>query len=102
MCRVAEINFFHLHSACLYPVDILLEDSACDVLEINLDHEGAGPPLAALVPVFRRIQQACFPLLLWGRVTEQGWRLLREELDPRGLSIQAIIEQPHDMEVFRR
>jgi len=28
----ADVNFIHLHSACLYPVDILLEEDSFDVL----------------------------------------------------------------------
>ncbi len=58
MCLAAEMNFIHLHSRCLWPVDILLADGRYDVLEINIDHEGAGPPVRELVPVFQRIQSA--------------------------------------------
>jgi hypothetical protein len=100
MCQAAEVNFIHLHSACLWPVDILLEDGCYDVLEINIDHEGAAPPLPDLMPVFQRIQQAGRPLLLWGRIRPEDWRVLRDGLDPVGLSIQPILEQPSDAEAF--
>jgi len=100
MCKAAEVNFIHLHSSCLYPVDILLEDESYDVIEINIDHEGAGPTLKTLLPTFRRIQEAGRPLLLWGAIGEADWRLLRNELDPRGLSVQPIVEHRGDIDRF--
>lgn len=90
-CEAAEINFIHLHSSCLWPVDLLLEDHAYAVLEINIDHEGAGPSLPKLMPTFKKIQAARRPLLLWGDISPADWRLLRDELNPAGLSIQPIL-----------
>ena len=98
-CRAAEINFFHLHSACLYPVDILLNESCYDVLEINVDHEGVAPSLISLLPVLQKIQKTGRPLLLWGRFSQNDISLFRGELSPTGLSIQPIvdnIEQAHE------
>jgi hypothetical protein len=86
----AEVNFIHLHSSCLYPVDILLEDRTFDVLEINIDH-GASANLARLIPTFRKIQEAGFPLLLWGECLPGEWESLRRELSPVGLSLQPIL-----------
>jgi hypothetical protein len=91
MCRSAEVNFIHLHSACLWPVDILLADGPYDVLEINIDHEGAGPPLRDLISTFQRIQSAGKPLLLWGEIQPDDWRMLGESLSPVGLAIQPIV-----------
>jgi hypothetical protein len=87
-CRAAEVNFIHLHSACLYPVDILLEDDCFDVLEVNVDHAGVGPPLAELIETFKRIQAAKHPLLLWGELAGNDMELIRSELSPAGLSLQ--------------
>ena len=92
-CRAAEVNFLHLHSACLYPVDVLLEDTSFEVLQINIDHKGAGPPIEELIDVFRRIQAAARPLLLWGEFTGEDWKLIRRELSPVGLSLQPICRQ---------
>jgi L-ascorbate 6-phosphate lactonase len=87
LCRAAQVNFVHLHSACLYPVDILLENRCYDVLEINLDHPGgATPSVPDLLPVLKRIQSARVPLLLWGETSPEEWRRLRETLSPIGLS----------------
>ena len=54
--KAAEVNFIHLHSACLDPVEILLQDGCYHVLAVNLDHKGAGPALAELAPALRAIQ----------------------------------------------
>lgn len=105
-CRAADVNFIHLHSSCLYPVDILLENRCYDVLEINIDHPGgASPDLGDLLPVLRRIQAARMPLLLWGELTAGEWKSLRGGLSSVGLSLQPIVRQakeiPQLLEVLR-
>ena len=87
-CETAEVNFIHLHSACLYPLEMLLEDDSFDVIQINIDHGGVAPPLAALIPALRRVQAARRPLLLWGEFTPDDWPLIGHELSPAGLSLQ--------------
>jgi hypothetical protein len=97
-CRAADVNFIHLHSSCLYPVDILLEHRCYDVLEINIDHPGgSSPALPELLPTLKRIQAARMPLLLWGELTPAEWRSLRQELSPVGLSLQPIVRRDDDM-----
>jgi hypothetical protein len=93
MCGAAEVNFIHLHSGCLYPVDIILEDDTFDVIEINIDHQGMGPPVGELLGTFRKVQAAGRPLLLWGELAPDDWALLRRELSPVGLSLQPIVAQ---------
>ncbi len=90
MSTVAEVNFIHLHSACLYPVDILLDKNVYDVLEINIDHAGAGPALKDMMPVLHKIQKARKPLLLWGEFSPEDWKMILHELSPEGLSLQPI------------
>lgn len=97
-CRAADVNFIHLHSSCLYPVDILLADRCYGVLEINMDHPGgSSPTLPELLPTLQRIQAARVPLLLWGELPAADARLLRGELAPAGLSLQPIIQRPEQM-----
>jgi hypothetical protein len=90
-CEAAEVNFIHLHSACLYPLEMLLENHSFAVIQINIDHGGVAPPLAALIPAFRRVQAARRPLLLWGEFTPDDWQLIGRELSPAGLSLQPIV-----------
>ncbi len=105
-CRAADVNFIHLHSSCLYPVDILLENRCYDVLEINIDHPGgSSPSLPELLPTLKQIQAARMPLLLWGELSPGEWHMLRRELSPVGLSLQPIVRQadeiPQLLEVLR-
>jgi hypothetical protein len=87
-----EVNFIHLHSACLYPVDILLDDDSFDVIQINVDHRGMGPPVCELIGSFKKIQAAGRPLVLWGEFSEEEWELVQRELSPVGLSLQRIVQ----------
>ena len=94
-CQAAKVNFIHLHSACLYPVDILLEDHAFDVLEINIDHRGAGPGRAATHRDFSEnpaVRDGS--LLLWGQCSPDEWDLLCRQLSPTGLSLQPMVNSP--------
>ncbi len=97
LTAAADINFIHLHSACLYPADIFLADRTYDVIEINLDHKGAAPALPDLLPVLKNIQSQNVPLLLWGKLTLPEWSVLKKELSPTGLSLQPIIEAPQEI-----
>lgn len=97
-CRAAAVNFIHLHSSCLYPVDILLENRCYDVLEINIDHPGGSSPgLPELLPTLKRIQTARVPLLLWGELSPGEWHKLCKELSPAGLSLQPIVRRAEDI-----
>ena len=91
------MNFIHLHSACLYPVDILLQDDTFDVLQINVDHRGMGPPVCKLIDTFKKIQAAGRPLLLWGEFSPEEWELVDNQLRPVGLGLQPIVRQPEMM-----
>jgi hypothetical protein len=93
----AEVNFIHLHSACLYPVDILLEDDSFDVIQINVDHRGMGPPVCELIDTFKKIQAAGRPLLLWGEFSPEEWEMVQRELSPVGLSLQPIVQETETM-----
>jgi len=92
-CETVDVNFIHLHSACLYPLDMLLESKSFDVIQINIDHGGVAPPLAKLLPALRRVQAARRPLLLWGEFAPDDWQLIRRELSPAGLSVQPIVDK---------
>ena len=91
--EAADVNFIHLHSACLYPVDIMLDDDSFDVLQINIDHRGMGPPVSKLIGTFKKIQAAGRPLLLWGEFSAEEWKLIQCQLSPLGLSLQPIVQQ---------
>jgi len=90
MCQAADVNFIHLHSGCLYPVDVFLERPCYDVLEVNVDHGGSAPRVENLLGTFRKVQKAGRPLLLWGYFSPVDWELVLKELSPAGLSLQPL------------
>ena len=80
----------HLHSSCLYPVDLLRRDSDYAVLQVNYDHAGAGPRLPEILPTLQKII-AQRPLILWGEFTLGEMTQLANTLGARGLSFQPIV-----------
>jgi hypothetical protein len=48
------------------------------------------PAVAELIPALRRVQQAGYPLVLWGELPASDLALLGRELEPAGLSLQPI------------
>jgi hypothetical protein len=102
VAQTADVNFFHLHSGCLYPVDILLEDDAYDVIQINIDAPGARPPLTDLLLAFRRVQRSGRPLILWGLLEPEEWAFLRSELSPAGLSLQPMVQRAAQLPALTR
>ncbi|CAG0947641.1 hypothetical protein ANRL1_04374 [Anaerolineae bacterium] len=85
----ADLAYIHLHSSCLYPVDILLRDSNYSVLQVNYDHDGSGPRLPAILPTLKKILEQR-PLILWGEFTLDEMKQLAT-LGSRGLSLQPIV-----------
>jgi len=102
MGQAADVNFIHLHSACLYPAETFLNDDTYDVIEINIDHKGTGPVLSDILPVFRRIQESGRPLLLWGDLEPEEWAHLRRTLSPVGLSLQPVVQNPSKLTPLSR
>jgi hypothetical protein len=86
----ADVAFMHLHSSCVYPVDILLADPSYQVIQINYDHAGTGPRLDALMPTLQKVI-AQKPLLLWGEFDIAEITSLIDSLGSRGLSLQPIV-----------
>lgn len=88
ICESVDTAFIHLHSCSLHTVDALLETVRPHAIQVTLEAAPSGPPLAALVPVFRRIL-AVKPLLIEGHLTDDELAWLLDELPPGGLAITA-------------
>jgi len=102
MARAADVNFFHLHSGCLYPVDLLLEGDTYDVIQVNIDAAGTRQPLTDLLPTFRRVQESGRPLILWGLLGPEEWAFLREKLSSAGLSLQPMVQRAAQLPALTR
>ena len=81
-CEAAEVNFIHLHSACLYPLDVLLEDTSLRRAADQHRPWGRGAAACGLDSHVAARQAARRPLLLWGEFTPDDWQLIRCELNP--------------------
>jgi hypothetical protein len=90
-----ETAMFHVHSAGLQIIDDVLEWLEGRALNVSLDP--SGPPLEAILPILRRVQERRIPLHLETYDRVQA-RLLVEGLSPSGL---AIVYQPIDPKAER-
>jgi hypothetical protein len=92
-------NFIHLHSTSMFLLEAFLEIEEIQCYEVN--HDALGPPVKAMVPYFRRIQDARKPLLIRGSFHPGEMRLLMDSLDPRGLFLNVMVEDEREMEGLR-
>jgi hypothetical protein len=91
--------FIHLHSTSMFLLDAFLEIGEIQCLEVNND--AAGPPVAAMVPYFQRIQRARKPLLIRGSFLPDEMRLLMDSLDPSGLFLNIMVGSIEEVEQLR-
>jgi len=96
----ADVAFMHLHSGCLYPARILLDDPSYAVIQVNYDHAGTSPRLEAILPLLREVI-ARKPLLLWGEFTADEMACLLDALGGRGLSLQPVAATESDAMALR-
>ena len=88
ICETVDYSFIHLHSCSLHTVDALLQVERPHAIQVTLEAQPSGPPLAEMVPTFRKIL-ASKPLLLSGKLSDREVDWLREQLPPGGLAISA-------------
>ncbi len=96
----ADIAYIHLHSACLYPVDILLRAGNYAVLQVNYDHAGTSPRLPDILPTLKRIAEQR-PLILWGEFTLDEMTLVARTLGSRGVSFQPVVANEDAAHAYR-
>lgn len=92
-------NFIHLHSTSMFLLDAFLEIEEIQCYEVNND--ALGPPVAAMVPHFRKIQRAGKPLLIRGSFTTEEMRLLMDSLEPRGLFLNIMVQEMREIDALR-
>ncbi|MGI6368789.1 MAG: hypothetical protein ACOX2L_10640 [Anaerolineae bacterium] len=84
--------FMHLHSTSMFLLDEFLAIDALRCFEVNYELVSGGPPVAGMLPYWRRIQQAGRSLLIRGSFTPEEAQELVEGLDPRGLYLYIMVE----------
>ncbi len=100
LARHFASSFIHLHSTSMFLLDAFLEIEEIHCFEINND--ALGPPVAALVPYFQRVQRANRPLLIRGSLTVDELKLLVDRLESRGLFLNIMVKSPDEIAALRR
>ncbi len=83
-------SVIHLHSSSLFLVDNLLEIDTLRCIQINKDVGGSS--VEEMLPYFKKVQAKGRPLLVRGKLDYKDLALLRENLSPRGLYLQIVVE----------
>ena len=86
ICEAVDYSIIHLHSCSLHVVDDLLAVERPHAIQVTIESEDSGPPVAAILPIFRQIL-GVKPLILEGALSEAEVHLLQTELPLDGLSI---------------
>jgi hypothetical protein len=94
-----DCAFMHLHSTSMFLLDAFLEIEELRCLEINNDV--SGPPLAQMVPHFRRVQQAGRSLLIRGSFEPDEIKLLVDKLAAEGLMLLVMVKDYDEIERLR-
>jgi hypothetical protein len=68
---------------------------------VNYELQSGGPPIAGMIPHFRKIQAADRPLLVRGSFTPDELRVIMERLDPRGLYLYIMVGSLAEAEKLR-
>ena len=88
ICESVDYSFVHLHSCSSHTVGPLLDIELPHAIQVTLEAEPSGPPLEALVPIFRKIL-AVKPLLIEGHLSNDEVSWLLDVLPAGGLAITA-------------
>jgi hypothetical protein len=101
--RIAEsfpYGFMHRHSVSQHNIPDLLGLPAGWAIEVTLDP--TGPSIEELLPLFRRLQGARRPLILFGVRDAGELRALTESLSPSGLCLILQTDTPAQAEAILR
>jgi len=93
--------FIHLHTNSMFLYDGFLEVEEIRCFQVNYELHSGGPPIAGMIPAFRKIQAAGRPLLVRGSFTPEELRLLVDSLDPRGLYLYIMVGSLAEVETLR-
>lgn len=88
ICESVDYSMIHLHSCSLHTVDPLLGVERPHAIQVTLESEPSGPPLEAMLPIFRKIL-GVKPLLVDGPLSKEEVQHLQDQLPTDGLSIRA-------------
>jgi hypothetical protein len=100
IAKAFACSFMHLHSTSMFVLDHILEIDALKCLQINNDV--AGPPLSEMIGYFRKTQQSGRSLLIRGAFTPEEMKFLIDNLDPRGLYLNIMIQEEAEIDPLKK
>lgn len=89
-----DSSLIHLHPAGFLPVDDIVELQATAV---ELHRDLGGKTVEELIPTYRRVQNRK-PLVIWGDLTIDELRLLRNSVDLNRLAIKPVVQSYQEAE----
>ncbi len=93
--------FIHLHTNSMFLYDLFLEVEEIRCFQVNYELHSGGPPVAGMIPAFRKIQAAGRPLLVRGSFTSEELHLLVDSVDPRGLYLYIMVGSVAEADALR-
>ncbi len=93
--------FIHLHTNSMFLYDLFLEVEEIRCFQVNYELQSGGPPIAGMIPDFRKIQAADRCLLVRGSFTPDELRVIMDSLDPRGLYLYIMVGSLAEVETLR-
>ncbi|MBN2357478.1 hypothetical protein JXO59_15300 [candidate division KSB1 bacterium] len=100
-CAIAAAagwTLFHIHAAGLHHLDALLLNDGINIFQVSKDE---GVELSAILPQLLKIQRAQKCLLLKGRLNRDDLHLIKSNLHPAGLGLQAVVLDENEAEEMR-
>jgi hypothetical protein len=85
-CEAADYAVIHLHSGSLHVLEPILAGPSPQAVQVSIDPPPSSPPLAELLPAFRRIL-AAKPLIVDGPMEERDLEMLLANLPHGGLCV---------------
>jgi hypothetical protein len=85
----------------MFLYDLFLEIEELRCFQVNYELHSGGPPIAGMIPAFRKIQAAGRSLLVRGSFTPEELHQLVDSLDPCGLYLYIMVGSRAEVERLR-
>ena len=92
-------SVIHLHSSSLFLLDRILRIESLKCIQINKD--AGDVKISEMLPFLKMVQPRGKMLLIRGKLDQEDLKILRQELPPRGLYLQIVVESPEETRSLR-
>jgi len=92
--RAFSFSAIHLHTSSLFLLDRILRVEPLTCIQINKD--AGDVEVSEMLPFLKMVQSRDKTLLVRGKLNREDLKILRQELSPRGLYLQIVVETPDE------